>query len=335
MKRRTALLGGAVAAAAVAGGIAGRAVLRRRGTPAADAYDELPPEDLGPVRAADGTELCLRAAGDRASPVLLFVHGFSLDMTVWHPQWTVLRDRFRCVLLDLRAHGRSGPAADLSLGAMAGDVASALEAAAPGRRAVVVGHSMGAMASLALAAARPELFGPRIAGLVLVGAAAGDLVRGAVGGLAEILRPGRSLAEALRRVDGLRRHLVASRADVGALLARLTQFGPHAPRAAVEHVVALAARAPSTVWTNGLASLVGADLRNALAHVRVPVLVVVGDHDRVTPRAAAEALVRALPRAELAVLEGAGHVPMLERPEALNALIEGFASRVLGGEGSG
>ena len=290
MRRRTALLGGAVAAAAVAGGIAGRAVLRRRGTPAADAYDELPPEDLGPVRAADGTELCVRAVGDLASPLLLFVHGFSLDMTIWHPQWTALRDRFRCILLDLRAHGRSGSAGDLSLQAMAGDVAAALEAAALGRRAVVVGHSMGAMASLVLAASRPELFGPNVAGLVLVGAAGGDLVRGAVGGLAGFLRPGRSLPEALRRVDELRRHVVASRADVGALLARLTQFGPHAPREAVDHVVALAARAPSCVWTNGLASLVATDLRDALAHVRVPVLVVVGDHDRVTPKGAAEAL---------------------------------------------
>ncbi len=335
MRRRTALLGGAVAAAAVAGGLAGRAVLRRRGGPPAAGYDDLPPDDLGPVRAPDGTELCVRAAGDPRAPLLLFVHGFSLDMTVWHPQWTALRERFRCVLLDLRAHGRSGRAADLSLGAMAGDVASALEAAGQGRRAVVVGHSMGAMASLELAASRPELFGPRIAGLVLVGAAAGDLVRGAVGGLAGMLRPGPSLTEALRRVDGLRRHVVASRADVGALLARLTQFGPHAPREAVEHVVALAARAPSAVWTNGLASLVGADLRGALAHVRVPTLVAVGDHDRVTPPAAAEALARALPDAELAVLEGCGHVPMLERPEALNALIEGFARRALGAEGSG
>ncbi|HXF73729.1 MAG TPA: alpha/beta hydrolase, partial [Actinomycetota bacterium] len=153
------------------------------------------------------------------------------------------------------------------------------------------------------------------------------------GGLAELLRPGRSLAEALRRVDGLRRHVVASRADVGALLARLTQFGPHAPREAVEHVVALAGRAPSRVWTNGLPSLLGADLRDALARVGVPALVVVGDHDRVTPRAAAEALARALPDAELAVLAGAGHVPMLERPEALNGLIDRFAARVLGGEG--
>jgi pimeloyl-ACP methyl ester carboxylesterase len=126
---------------------------------------DLPPEILDPVVAFDGTEITVRAAGDPAAPVLVFAHGFSLDMSVWHEQWVDLSDDFRCVLMDHRSHGTSGRAAhgDLSLRSMGRDLASVIDATAPDRPVVLIGHSMGAMAILAMAEQRPELFGPRVA----------------------------------------------------------------------------------------------------------------------------------------------------------------------------
>ena len=53
----------------------------------------------------------------------------------------------------------------------------------------------------------------------------------------------------------------------------------------------------------------------ALPRVTVPALVVVGEHDRVTPPGSAVGLAGALPDGRLVVLEGAGHMAMLERPE--------------------
>ncbi len=102
----------------------------------------LAPEDLGPVRSFDGTELHVRAAGPKDAPVLLFLHGFSLDMTTWHYQWRALSDRYRCVLMDHRAHGRSGPpaAGDYSLMAMGKDVRAVLETAAGDGPVVLVGE---------------------------------------------------------------------------------------------------------------------------------------------------------------------------------------------------
>ena len=93
-RKRAALVTAGIAAGAVAGGVIGRTVLnaRRRGAPQADErLSELPPEDLGPVRSFDGTELAVRAAGDPSNPTIVFVHGFSLDMTTWHYQWTACR----------------------------------------------------------------------------------------------------------------------------------------------------------------------------------------------------------------------------------------------------
>ena len=232
--------------------------------------------------------------------MLLFTHGFSLDMSVWHEQWIDLADDFRCVLMDHRSHGASGGAAlgDLSVRAMGRDIAAVLDAVAPERPAVVVGHSMGAMAIIAMAEQRPEVFGTRVAGVALIGASSSDLFRRAMGSVAGILGP-RSIGRvraAARRVDRLRRVVLASPADVGGVFARMTQFGPEAQPHLVDHVVGLAGRARPEVWTDGLAGLMEMDLRHALPRVRVPAIVIVGQHDRVTPPATAVELVGMLAR---------------------------------------
>jgi pimeloyl-ACP methyl ester carboxylesterase len=320
-----------LAAGAVAAGTVGAVVRRRRREHQEHApVGALPPEVLDPVRSFDGTEIVVRAAGAAEAPVLLFAHGFSLDLSTWSEQWPELSAAYRCVLMDHRSHGASGSAADgdLTLRAMGRDIAAVLDAVSPEAPAVLIGHSMGAMAILALAELRPELFGPRVAGVVLIGAASGQLIRGAMGSVTELLRPRLgSLRAAAGRVDRLRRAVLASPADVGGVVARMTQFGPDAPRNVVDHVVTLAGRASSEVWTDGLAGLMEMDLRHALPRVSVPALVVVGEHDRVTPPAAAVELAGALPRGELTILPGAGHIAMLERPDELNRALARFVGR--------
>jgi pimeloyl-ACP methyl ester carboxylesterase len=126
-------------------------------------------------------------------------------------------------------------------------------------------------------------------------------------------------------VNRIRRYMVSSRADVSHVFTRMTQFGPEASPALVDHIVGLAARAPSDVWVEGLVGLIDMDLRDAVQHVRVPALVVVGEHDRVTPPAAAVQLAAALPEGRLELIAGAGHLPMLERHDEFNAKIRAFA----------
>jgi pimeloyl-ACP methyl ester carboxylesterase len=330
---RVAIAAG-VATGAVVGGVVGRAVLRRKhpDPEAGEPLSILPPEDLGPVVSFDGTELAVRAAGDPTRPTIVFVHGFSLDLTTWHYQWTSLASGFRCVLFDLRSHGRSQLAVsgDVSLSAMAHDIAAVLQAVVPDR-AILVGHSMGGMSILALAEAHPALFGSRIAGVVFAGSAAADLLRGSMGSVTQLLRPRvGSLRQAASRVNRLRHYVIASPADVGHVVARITQFGPHASPHLVDYVVGLAGRAPQEVWTDGLTNLMDMDLRHTLHHVQVPALVLVGDHDRVTPPASAAALAGDLPDGHLEIVEGAGHVLMLEQHEAFNRELSAFAARVLG-----
>jgi pimeloyl-ACP methyl ester carboxylesterase len=204
-----------------------------------------------------------------------------------------------------------------------------IEAASPDRPVAVVGHSMGAMAVFAMAEQRKELFGPRVAGVAVIGAASSDLMRGAMGSVTELLRPRLgSLRSAARRVDGLRRAVLAS-PDVSGVVARVTQFGPDAPHHVVDHVVALARETASEVWTDALPELMEMDLRHALPRVEVPALVMVGELDRVTPPGAAVALAGALPDGRLAVIEGSGHIPMLEHPERVLRELVPFLDGVL------
>jgi pimeloyl-ACP methyl ester carboxylesterase len=330
-RKRTAIVTAGLAAGAVAGGVIGRSVLNaRRGRDAAahEPLSILPPDVIDGVRSSDGTELAVRASGDPSSPMLVFVHGFSLDLTTWHHQWTTLSSRYRCVLFDLRSHGRSAAAVDgdVSPSAFGRDVVAVLDAVARDRPVVLVGHSLGGLAILAMASERPDLFDGRIAGVVFAGSAMNDLWRGAIGSLTGMLRPRLgSLRQAAGRVNALRRYVLSSPPDVGHLVARMTQFGPDAPPHVVDYIVSLAARAPSHVWTDGLAALMDADLRDAAAVIRVPALVIAGEHDRMTPPSSAVALAGELPEGRLELLERAGHIPMMEAPDAFNALIDTFA----------
>ena len=337
-RKRAAVVTAGIAAGAVAGGVIGRTVLnarRRRGHPQEhEQLSLLPPDDLGPVRSFDTTELAVLADGDPSDPPIVFVHGFSLDLTTWHYQWTHLSDRYRCVLFDFRSHGRSARAVagDLSPTAFAHDLAAVLDAAID-RPAVLVGHSMGAMSMLLMSESRPDLFFERVAGLVIVGSSASDLVRGAMGSVTELLRPRLgSLGQAARRVNRLRRVVLSSPVDVGQIVARATQFGPDAPPHVVNYILGLAGRAPSAVWTDGLANLMEIDLRHTLPHIEVPALVLVGEHDRMTPPSAAVALAGEMPTGRLEVIERAGHFPMMEAHEEFNRRLEAFVEPILRGQ---
>jgi len=291
---------------------------------------ELPPDDLGPVVAADGTLLHVRAAGEPGRPTILLTHGFSLDMTTWHYQWKEWSKRYRTVLLDARGHGRSStsPGRDYSLGAMAEDIRTVLDAAAPEGPAVLVGHSMGGMAILAFAEAHPEEFGARVAGVILADTAAGEVIRGALGALLGRLS---SYRIPDNRAERIRLFMREGRSDLSYLVTRLSNFGHRASPWLVDYISAVSGSAPVEVWTDALEGVLGLDYRHALEHIRVPALVIVGDVDRLTPPVTAKAIADALPDARLVVLEGAGHLTMLERHEQFNEVAEELLEEAFAG----
>lgn len=335
-------IGLAVAAAGVAAGVAGqRAAARRfRARPdpeAGQALGTLPPEDLGRVASFDGTEIAVRAAGPPDAPALVFAHGVTLDMTTWYYQWRAFSDRFRCVLFDHRAHGRSGkpPGGDYSVRAMGRDLRAVLDHAVGDGPAVLVGHSMGGMAVVAMAEAHPEEFGQRVRGAVLADTGVSDLLREALGGLGpaaeRVLRRIGTVVD-VRRAESIRGAFRRYGSDLALLVAKATNFGPDASPSQVEHVTRISTDAPAEVWVDTLRELMEVDLRHALGHITVPTLIVVGDRDLITPKTSARALRDAIPSSRAVVITRAGHVSMMEQHRVFNEMLGGFLDEVLAGK---
>jgi pimeloyl-ACP methyl ester carboxylesterase len=95
---------------------------------------------MATTTSSDGTAIVWDEQG--AGPAVVLVHGITENASSWAPVTERLATDHRVLTLDLRGHGRSSPAADYSLAAMAGDVAATL-AAADAERAHLVGHSLG------------------------------------------------------------------------------------------------------------------------------------------------------------------------------------------------
>ncbi len=118
---------------------------------------------VGPIAAASPTR-AWAADGPPDAPVLVFVHGAVLSRAMWAPQVERLRDRYRCVTVDLPGHGVLATE-PFELGRAVDVVTGAIDEAGGGR-AIVVGLSLGGYVAIATAAAHPE----RVRGLVISGA---------------------------------------------------------------------------------------------------------------------------------------------------------------------
>ena len=138
------------------------------------------------VTATDGVELYVEEVGAQDAPLtLVFCHGYTLEMACWHFQRQDAGRPRPAGLLGPARHGRSGrsTAENCTIDQLGSDLEQVIEAAAPDGPVVLVGHSMGGMTIMALAAARPDLFlaGGRVVGVALLATSAGELAQVSLG----------------------------------------------------------------------------------------------------------------------------------------------------------
>lgn len=257
----------------------------------------------GPALVPDGPVM-------RERPTLLVVHGGpgSYDHSYLKPYFSELTAVAQVVWVDLRDHGRSArhDPADWSFEVCADDLRAfcdRLGIVAP----VVLGHSMGGIVAMLLAARHPD----RARALVLHATMARfDLNR---------------LVDGVRRVAGDQVAELARRSYAGEAVtdaewaAVFAAFGPRVPPPDE-----LARRRRNAALSEpGLDRLRSLDVRDELPRITCPTLVCVGALDPITPVAAAEEIVAGLPPdlGRLAVLPGAGHFSWLDTPDAYWALL--------------
>jgi pimeloyl-ACP methyl ester carboxylesterase len=241
---------------------------------------------------------------DPALPAAVFVHGAAFDHSVWQWQSRYFANHgFAVLAVDLPGHGKSPGAPRATIEAMAHWIVALLDAAGL-ERAALVGHSMGALATLDAALRYPQ----RISKLALIGAAVPMAVGAAFRAAAQDDSPAGLDMEA---VWGHARNVALATSAVPGvtLLGASRQLNGRA-RPGVLHADLEAC--------NGFAPPL-ADIR-ALA---VPTLVVAGRRDQMTPLAAGQALAREIPGARFIALD-AGHSMMSEAPRAIQEALRAF-----------
>jgi pimeloyl-ACP methyl ester carboxylesterase len=254
------------------------------------------------VTTEDGAELAVRTAGPAGGPLVVLVHCWTGAKELWGPvARRLVGDGCRVVLYDQRGHGASSWGDGLPDIDRLGDDLAGVLAHVDARDAVVVGHSMGGMSIQAYVGRHGEDAHARLRGAVLTATAARTF--------------GRELPPALaERVLGDLAPSWTSTGRVGTALAR----GALGPAALPAHAVAvrdLLHATPGPARVSCLLAMARMDLRAGLAAVRLPATVLVGTHDRLTPRRSARAIVAAWPGATMQVLPGAGHMLPIERPD--------------------
>jgi pimeloyl-ACP methyl ester carboxylesterase len=250
----------------------------------------------------DGIPLRYRDVG-QGLPVLL-LHAFPLNGAAFDAQVAALSGRYRFIVPDQRGFGQSGPGEGPSEMTLLARDALALLDALKIDTVVVGGVSMGGYVAMALL--REDA--GRVRGLVLADTqATADDEAGQA-------RREASAVEALEKgVEPL----------VQTLLPRLVAAGPDSP---VGRQVATLMReaSPAAVAAAQRGMALRHDSKDVLARYAGPALVVVGEHDAVTPPEKAQQLAGLISGAQLEVIPGAGHLANQEQPERFNAVLDRF-----------
>jgi len=286
----------------------------------------------------DGTEIAVEILGDgHAGPTLVFTHGWTFSSRSWHYQ-RLLAERYRLVLMDHRDHGESGegPRENRTVDQIGRDLAAVLDATCAGGRGsgaqeaardvVLIGHSMGGMTIMSLAAQQPERFGAQVKGVALVDTSARrepDHTFGLRGPLAKafLAQFKSSLALMVSDPDKAERARRSGSA-ISIAISRFLNIGKGSDKRLARFTEAMSAATKAQVVGDFWLTLDTHDKLDALKVLAdIPTLVIVGDRDRLTPPENARVISAAVPGSRLLELRGAGHCTMLEQPDAVNAAL--------------
>ncbi len=245
-----------------------------------------------------GEQALFYTVSGRGGPALILIHGAGGN----HLHWPAALRRMpgaTVYAVDLPGHGRSeGPGRE-RIEDYAADIIRFMDAVGVAR-GVLVGHSMGGAIAQMTALTAPE----RVAGLVLVGT-------------------GARLRVAPALLDGILQ-------DARGALALITDWawGPEADPTLVARGRQMMARTnPQVVWGD-FAACDRFDVRERVGEITAPTLVITGSEDRMTPPRFGQWLAERIPDARFVLVEGAGHMVMLEKPDQVASAVREWLKAV-------
>ncbi len=259
----------------------------------------------------NGLTINYEVAGPTDRMPIVFIHGFPFSHAMWRPQVETFSSDFQIVTYDVRGHGESDVGDGQYLIEFFVDDFFGLLDHLMISRAIVCGLSMGGYIALRAIERSPE----RFAGLVLADMRSdADTNEGKLKRAASIKTV---------RTQGVR---VFTEAFLKAVFA--PDSFKHKPEL-IEFIRQMIEKTSPTGIIGTLIALAGrADTTSFLPSINVPTLILVGEHDTLTPASAAQAMKEKIPNAELATIRNAAHMSNLENHEAFNQALSKFLSRL-------
>jgi 3-oxoadipate enol-lactonase len=255
---------------------------------------------------ANGLVIHYLDQGRRDGPPLVFINSLGTDFRIWNEVAEILAPDFRIVTYDKRGHGLSESGPDTNdMADYARDLTALLDGLGVGR-ATIVGLSIGGLIAQELYRQSPE----RVAALVLCDTAAKigtDEVWDQR--IAQVERGGIEALAAAVMERWFTAHFRATRStELAGMRAMLT-------------------RTPRQGYLAACGALKRADLRPHAGRILAPTLCLVGDEDGSTPVALVKETAALIPSSRFEIIEGAGHLPNVEKPEIVANLVAEHAKR--------
>jgi len=326
---------GTTAAVGVVADRLARALKTAKALDSLDTYEEEATTEVV-VLADDGVPLHVEIdepEGPRAGmtngapvPTVVFCHGYTLSLRCWVFQRRALRAAgYRVVLWDARGHGRSGAGSRESyeIDQLGHDLDSVIAAVAPRGPLVLVGHSMGGMTLMALAAHHPEVIRDRVIGVAFVATSPGG-ISAVSWGLGKILgkavhRLGPFAVGQLAGRQGLVNSVLKVGREVEEYFVDLYSFASPVPLSIVRLTADMIFKTRIEVISDFMETFDKHDKREALAQfIGVETLVINGMQDMMTPPEHSEEIVQLIPGAEHVLVKDAGHIIMLEHGDVVS-----------------
>jgi len=240
---------------------------------------------------------------------VIFLHAFMLNRSMWQGQISALlaENRYRLVAPDWRGFGESGQDNSLStMDLLADDLAGLMDVLGM-RQAILCGLSMGGYAAFAFLRKYPQ----RVGGLIL-----------------SDTRPGSDTEEAKANREQLARIAEEQGAEaiadlqIPSLISEYTRRQHPEVELSVRRIICSATSTGLAAGARGMA--LRQDSTDLLPQISCPTLVIVGEHDVLTPPDIAEAYARQIPGAQFELIANAGHLSNMEQPDAYQKVLRTF-----------
>ena len=285
------------------------------------------------VKSFDGVRIYTEELGD--GPTLVLVHGWFCNTDMWHYQKKLLADSYRLVCFDQRGHRRSEcPDCDgFSLKTLARDLNTVLDDCVTDGGAVLIGHSMGGISILKYLEMFPEDIGARVKGVGLVDTTHMPMNETMMGGRALDPLQDKVVEPLIRWVtnhpglaDGLKKTLVKTTPFL--LATRYLGYGSRASLTHMEYIQEMAGKTTMKGACLAGLGLLANEKEIDLEPLRlsgIPVLIWVGEKDKLTLPEVSIRMKEKLPRADFHLVLDTGHPSYMEEYGLFNETVKELA----------